>query len=137
MAIEFDVNMDEVVVFSNKLEQLNKTAFPNAVRTALNSAAFYVKQETLLPIAKQVFTERQPNFFRANSRVKMAQLGPVNSMESKIGMVDLSGDNFAVRDLEQQEHGGKIGGKSLIPLDPARTSKRYQKKVAKKSRLGS
>jgi hypothetical protein len=137
VAIILDVNMDDVVVFSNKLEKLNKTAFPNAVKTALNSAAFKVKKETLLAEASKTFEKRQPNFFRANSRVKMVSGMNVNNMESMVGMIDLKGNNHAVKDLEQQEHGGRIGGKSFIPLKTARTSKKYEKRVSKKNRIGT
>jgi len=136
MAIKMDVNTDALVVHANKLEKLNKTAFPNAVRTALNSAAFDVKKDTLLESASKSFIKRQPNFFRANSRVKMADLSSnVNNMESTVGMRDLSGNNHAVKDLEQQEHGGTIGSKTFIPLDTARTGKNYRKKVSKKNRM--
>lgn len=139
-----DVNMDAVVVFSNKLEKLNKTAFPKAVATALNSAAFDVKQNTMLKSSKKAFVERQRNFFRANSRVEMAKGMNVNNMQSIVGFRDLGGKNFAVDDLEQQEKGGNIKGKSLIPLGAkatpahaARTSKKFTKKVAKQHRMGS
>lgn len=137
MAIILDVNMDDVVAFSNNLEKLNKTAFPKAVKTALNSAAFTVKKETLISESSKAFTKRQPNFFRANSRVQMVSGMNVNNMESMVGMIDLKGNNYAVRDLEQQEHGGRIGGKSFIPLKTARTSKKYEKRVSKKNRIGT
>lgn len=137
MAIDFDVNMDEVVVLANKLEKLNKTAFPKAVQTTLNSAAFKVKKETLLKHADKAFIKRQPNFFKANSRVKMASGMNVNNMESMVGMVDLGGNNYAVDNLEQQEHGGTIGAKSFIPLNPSRTSKKYNKRVSKRFRMGT
>lgn len=131
-----DVNMDAVVVFSNKLEKLNKTAFPKAVATALNSAAFDVKQNTMLKSSKKAFIERQRNFFRANSRVEMAKGMNVNNMQSIVGFRDLGGSNFAVDNLEQQEYGGKINGKSFIPLDAARAGRSYKKKVTKRNRIG-
>jgi hypothetical protein len=47
-------------------------------------------------------------------------------MRSTVGFMEsrlrLGGNNFAVKDLEQQEHAGKIGGKSFIPLDSARAN---------------
>lgn len=136
--------MDAVVVFSNKLEKLNKTAFPKAVATALNSAAFNVKQDTMLKTSKKAFVIRQRNFFRANSRVEMAKGMNVNKMESIVGFRDLGGNNFAVDNLEQQEKGGTIKGKSFIPLGSkatpahaARTSKKFTKKVAKRHRMGN
>lgn len=132
-----DVNSDAVVLYSAKLGRLHKSAFPNAVRTALNSAAFDVKQKTMLASSEKAFDHRQRNFFRANSRVNMAQGWDVNNMESQVGFVSLSGTNFAVDDLDQQEHGGLIKKKSFIPLDKARTGKNYKRGVSRKNRLGS
>lgn len=40
--MKLHVNNSEVIALTNKLEQLNRSAFPVAVRTALNSAAFGV-----------------------------------------------------------------------------------------------
>lgn len=115
--VVLNVNTDAVVVFTNKLEKLNRSAFPVAVRAALNSAAFDVKMNQLQRSADLHFKKRQPNFFKANSRVEKATGWYLDEMEAKVGMIDLGGTNFAVDDLEQQEHGGKIGGKTLIPMD--------------------
>jgi hypothetical protein len=123
MAFELNINTDAVVKFANKLEQMNRSALPVAVRTALNSAAFDVKQRTMPQEAHSNFVNRSKNFFKANSKVEMAQGFNVNTMRSTIGFVSkgLSGkNNFAVKDLEGQEHGGKLGGKTFIPLRPAR-----------------
>jgi len=132
---ELNVDTNEVIKFTNSLEKLNRSAFPNAVRNALNSAAFDVKKRTLQISADRNFTKRQPNFFKANSRVFMATGFDIERMEAIIGMIDLGGTNYAVDDLEQQEFGGKIGGKSFIPLDPSRTGKSYSRLVQKKNRL--
>lgn len=115
--VVLNVNTDAVVAFTNKLEKLNRSAFPVAVRTALNSAAFDVKQTELQKSADRNFKKRQPNFFKANSRVEKATGWYLDEMEARVGMIDLGGTNYAVDDLEQQEHGGKIGGKTLIPMD--------------------
>jgi hypothetical protein len=45
------------------------------------------------------------------------------------------GNNFAVKDLEQQEYGGDIDGKSFIPLDNARIGKSYKKSVRANARI--
>ena len=132
---ELNVDTNEVIKFTNSLEKLNKYAFPNAVRNALNSTAFDVKKRTLQISADRNFTKRQPNFFKANSRVFMATCSDIHRMEAMIAMIDLGGTNYAVDDLEQQEFGGKIGGKSFIPLDTSRTGKSYNRLVQKKNRL--
>lgn len=109
--------------FTAKLERLHRSDFPIAVRNTLNSAAFDVKKITMPQSAKQNFTERNKTFFKANSKVIMAQGFAVNSMKSQAGFFSNNlkgGNNFAVKDLEQQEKGGKIKGKSFIPLEGAR-----------------
>lgn len=124
--MRLDINTNEVVKFTVKLEQLRKSALPNAIRGTLNDAAFNVKQKTMPEEATSKFIKRSPNFFKANSSVDKAVGFDVNRMRSTVGFLEsrlrLGGNNFAVKDLEQQEHSGKIGGKSFIPLDSARTN---------------
>ena len=129
-----NINSDALVQLSNSLERINKSAFPMAVRETLNSAAFDVKKRTLLLSSERNFVKRQPNFFRANSRVEMAQGWELRGMKALIGMVDLGGNNYAVDDLQQQEHGGDIDGKSFIPTDQARGGSN-KKLVQRKNRL--
>lgn len=132
---EFRVDTDEVIGFTNRLEKLNRSAFPSAVRNTLNSLAFDVKQRTMLKMTEKTFTIRQKNFFKANSRVETAKGFSLNSMKSQVGFVSLKGNNFAVDDLEQQEHGGDIGGRSFIPLAAARTSNSLNRNVARRNRI--
>jgi hypothetical protein len=118
-----NINSDAAVEFTNKMEKLHRSALPVAIRGTLNKAAFDVKQKTMPATSAQEFENRQPNFFKANSRVDMAKGFDVSSMQSAVGFTEngLKGsNNFAVRDLEQQERGGKIEGRSFIPTDVAR-----------------
>lgn len=127
--VVLNINTDAVIRHSARLEQIRKSALPSAVRGTLNDAAFDVKQRTMPAHAHTTFIKRSPNFFKANSRVEMATGNQINSMRSSVGFFSNNlrsdkgnpADNFAVKDLEQQEHGGKIAGKSFIPLDTART----------------
>lgn len=137
MSLQFNINADAVVVFTNKLEKLPKTALPNAVRGTLNSLAFDVKKDTMLKQSKR-FVNREKNFFKANSRVEMARGNSVDSLQSKVGFLATgkTKNNKAVEELEQQEHGGKIKNRSLIPLKTSRVSKSGKRKVAPRNRLG-
>lgn len=121
--MEIDVNTNGVIYFTNKLEKLNRSAFPNAVRATLNSAAFDVKQKTMPAQARLEFVHRSPNFFKANSKVEMATGWNLHQMKSQVGFKSTNGKNQAVEDLKQQEHGGTIGGRSFIPMDMARIGK--------------
>ncbi len=122
MANTIDINNDAVVAFTNKLEKLHRSALPVAIRSTLNSAAFDVKQNTMPKSAERKFINRSRNFFKANSRVEMAKGFDVDKMEATVGFVTakLRGSNQAVEDLEEQEHGGFIRGRSFIPMDTAR-----------------
>lgn len=135
MGASLDVNTDEMVQLTNGLERFRRSMFPTAVRRALNSTAFDVKKNTLPAATRRIFVRRRANFFKANSRVIMAQGFKVDGMSSMVGMVDLGGTNYAVDNLVQQERGGKIEGKSFIPLDPARVSGSYKRNVKGKERL--
>jgi len=128
-----NINSDAAVSFTNKLEKMHRSALPVAVRGALNNVAFDVKKKTMPFMAKESFTERRKNFFRATSRVQLAKGFNLKSMKSKIGFVGAE-KNQAVDDLNQQERGGSIGGRSFIPMNTARISNSEKKLVRKKNR---
>jgi hypothetical protein len=125
-------NIKPLAGLSKGFEGLHKSAFPVAVRGVLNSLAFDMKQNTLLKSAKLSFVERQPNFFKATSRVEKANGFDVNSMKATVGFI---GKNQAIDDLEKQERGGSIGGRSFVPMDTARTSGSPKKKIKPAARL--
>ena len=119
----FNINTDAVVAFTNTLEKMHRSALPVAIRGSLNSAAFDVKLKTMPISVKKEFVERNKTFFKANSRVVMARGFNVKSMKSLVGFIEMrlkGGNNFAVKDLLQQEFGGTIKGRSFIPTDEAR-----------------
>jgi hypothetical protein len=126
--VYININSDAVVVFTNKLEKLPKYALPVAIRGTLNDTAFKMKMQTMPKKAKAIFEERQPNFFKANSRVEPAKGFDINSMASTVGFISSglhnSATNYAVKDLEQQEEAGTIKGRSFKPLPRARIAGR-------------
>jgi len=130
--VQFNVNTDAVVSLTNKLEKLHRSAFPVAVRSTLNSAAFDMKGNTILSSAAGTFVQRKPSFFKASSRVDSAKGFDVNTMRAMVGF---TGKSQAVEDLEQQEHGGKIEGRSFVPMRTARTSTSDTKPVRANARL--
>lgn len=118
MGTAFNINTDAAVVMTNKLEKLHRSALPVAIRRTLDGAAFDVKKRTLLSTTEKTFEQRKKTFFKAKSRVFKAKGFNVKTMKSTIGFID--GDEQAVDDLEKQEKGGKIGGRSFVPLKSAR-----------------
>lgn len=127
-----NVNTDAAVKLTRKLERMHRSDFPLAVRGTLNSAAFDVKQSTMPASARRNFVQRKANFFKATSRTKKAEGFHVNAMSAMTGF---QGNQQAVRDLEEQEFGGKIEGRSFIPMDPARISGNPNKTIRANARL--
>lgn len=127
-----NVNTDALVKLTNKLEKLNRSAFPVAVRGALNSAALDMKQKTIISSSDDNFIKRKPSFFKAASKVNFATGFAVNSMQAQVGF---KGDSQAVDDLEQQEKGGNIGSRSFVPMNPARVSGAYKKNIRPNARM--
>ena len=127
-----NVNTDALVKYTDKLERANRSAFPVATRTALNSAAFYGKK--ILPtVAKHKFTTRSPSFFSRMSRVETAKGFDINQMSATLGI--LPGDE-AAENLEAQEFGGQIDDRSFIPMKTSRVSKSSDRMVRKKYQVG-
>lgn len=133
--MQLNIDTREVRKYARILKDMSRSALPVAVRTSLNSAAFDVKQNTMPTEASASFVKRQANFFKANSRVEKATGFDIGKMKSAVGFIPLNGTNKAVDDLEQQEHGGNIGGRSFIALKQARTSNSWNKKVKSKARI--
>lgn len=137
---QLNINTDAVIKFTNTLEKLHRSALPSAIRGTLNKAVFDVKTNTMPKTADQTFQKRQPNFFKANSRFENATGFNVNQMKASVGFVEgglRGGNNFAVKDLEEQEHGGGIDKKSFIPLKGARVGNNPAKNVRANARLSA
>ncbi len=138
MAVLFSIDTKASKDFADKLLKMKRSAFPNAVRETLSAAAKSVKQKTMPQTAKKAFAERSPNFFKANSSVEFARGYDIKTMQATVGFVSQKlkgGNNYAVKDLEQQEEGGSINNRSFMPLDGARMSGSRNRLVLKKNRL--
>lgn len=85
--------------------------------------AYDVKLNSMPRKAASVFKKRQPNFFKANSKVIQAKGLKVNEMHADVGFYsnNLKGShNESVKDLEKQEYGGSIDKKKFIAEKGAR-----------------
>jgi len=131
------IDSSAAVKFTNTLEKMHRSALPNAIRSTLNSAAFDVKTNTMSASADKEFTNRAPNFFKANSRVEMAKGFKIDAMIAVVGFAPKGGPGAdkAVKELEQQEYGGNIESRSFVPMDTARVSGN-QTKVRPMNRIG-
>lgn len=124
---KLNINNNAVVQYTNRLEKMHSTILPKVVLGALNDVAFKLKKITLPNTAKKTFKERQPNFFKANSRVEPAKGSNMDTMVATVGMVSTglhnSSTNYSVKELEAQEHGGAIPHKTFIAQKGARAGK--------------
>lgn len=137
--MQFNINTDSVVSFANTMEKMGKTIFPGVVLGTLNDAVYDVKTKTM-PAASDVFEHRTKNFFQANSKFEKASGNNISRMRATIGFFSnnlVGSDNYAVRDLQQQEMGGRIDRRAFIPLDSARSSGSHSKNVRPNARLSA
>lgn len=123
--MQISVDISQLHGYSKKLKSLSRSAFPVTIRKTLNDAAYNVKLNTMPKRTSKTFKKRQPNFFKANSKVISAKGFNTSTMQSQVGFFsnNLKGkNNAAVKDLEEQEHGGKIDRKTFIAEEGARSS---------------
>lgn len=129
----FDVNTDQAIELSAKLEKLHKSAFPSAVRNTLNRAAFETKKN-VPKVTSQKFITRQKTFFKRFTTVDKASGFNINNMVATVGINARLNPQLA-ENLEAQEFGGVVSGKKLIPHDDARTGKSQRKRVSSRNYL--
>lgn len=138
MAIVLHIDSSAVVAYTNYLEKLSNSAIPNTVRNTLSKAAFDVKGKTMPVTAKKNFVQRKPTFFKSASTVDPAKGKDIKTMQSQVGFKAVPKDKGrAVEDLEQQEHSGRIGGRTFIPLKAARTGKSWHRNVKLNLRIAA
>lgn len=121
--MQLNINTKSLEEHVKRLERISRSALPVAIRETLNDAAKDMKTNTMLVQSKNKFINRTENFFKANSSYDRAEGFAVNSMQAIMGMTEgklKGGDNFAVKDLEEQESGGTIDKKGFIPMLAAR-----------------
>lgn len=88
--------------------------------------------------AKGAFVQRKPQFFKAASTVVFAKGYDISKMQSAAGFKQMPNDTGrAIEDLNQQEFGGKIGGRDFVALKGARAAKSWHKSVKKNMRIAA
>lgn len=132
-----NVNNDAVVQLTNKLEKISRSAFPVAIRQTLTNTARDMKTRSILIVSSKEFTNRSKNFFKVFSGFIPASGFNVNSMRATVGIFPKG--NQSARDLEAQEFGGKVSGRSFIPNESgaARVGKSHDKKISKSKALSN
>ena len=129
-----NIDSTALVQHTARLQAINRSALPVAVRQTLDSTAFDVKTKTMLN-ESGVFVKRKPTFFKANSKVEKAQGFNINSMRAIIGFAPINKDkSHSVQDLQQQETGGIIDHRAIIVVEGGRVSKSWGKITKEKYR---
>jgi len=132
----FSVNTDAVIALTAKLERLNKSSFPSAVRSTLNDGAFEMKKKNILDSAKRNMTVRNQSFFKRYTGVKRATGFNVSRMSSESGFSN-SNEKKAKKALEGMEH-NEVGGSDntgAMYLPKSRTSSSSKRLVRRKARF--
>ncbi len=131
----FNVNMNEFIRLTAKLERLHRSAFPTAVRNTLNDAAFQAKKQTPKTAAQKLIIRRK-GFINAFTIVDKAQGWNVNKMVARTGVnSNKSGGKRTAEGLSKQETGGTLKSRKLIPHKKGRTSGSYEKTIKKKNQF--
>lgn len=130
-----NVNNDSVIALTAKLERLKKSAFPSAVRSSLNDAAFEMKGKNILESAKKNMHVKNRGVFKKFTGVNKATGFDVNSMQSEVGFIPkdgIKGDKVP-RGMEGNEVGGTDNDGSMY-LAGARRQKSRKRNVLLKNR---
>lgn len=129
------VNVQNVDRLANKLKETAAFAYPTVIRNTLNNAAFEARK--LVPAeAKEIFTTRNKGLFKAFVQVEKATGKDVRTMQSAVGIRNDSKSKLA-SDLSQQEIGGTVQDRGLIPMKQARVSSSNEKSVKKSNYLNN
>ena len=130
MANAFNINTDEVVVLTQKLEQLHRSAMPVAVRQSLNRAAFNMKTKGVSEMAGRKFIIRRPTFIKSHIGYnKSPNTFDINKMVSEVGIIQ--GKSRSGDQLEKQEFGGRISDRN-VPTIHVRIGEQLKNKITGK-----
>lgn len=133
-----NVNTDANIILTNKLERLNKQAFPAAVRSTLNDAAFISKKQNILESAQRNMKVRNPSFFRKFTGVDRAKGWNVESMRATVGFINTDPDpkkgQKAIEGMESNEFGG-VDRTGAMYMKKTRTSNSAMRLVRRKARF--
>lgn len=130
--VRLDVNTNANIILTAKLERLNKSAFPSAVRSTLNDAAFEHKRVNLPLSAKANMDVKNPSFFRKYTGVKRAAGFNVSSMYAEAGFSPSNEIKAkkALEGMQKNEIGGSDDDGGMY-IGKSRTSRGLVKKNAR------
>lgn len=133
--MKLNVNTKANIVLTAKLERLNKTAFPSAVRSTLNDAAFEMKKTNIPESAKKNMTVRNKTVFKKFTGVKKATGFNIEGMAAEVGFIPKDGikGNKVPTGMESNEVGG-TDEHGFMYMPKTRTSKSSKGLVRRNAR---
>lgn len=123
------VDFTEFNKMQAELSKLHRAVLPNSVRSTLNDLAFDVKKRTLIPAVDKTMILRNQSFFKKYSGVERAVGFEVNKMFSEVGFIPAGSASKAVDRLEQQDEGGVLDKRNMVPLNKSRVGSTIKGKV--------
>lgn len=135
-SFKFNVNTSGVIHLTAKLEQMNKYAFPAAVRSTLSDAAFAMKQKNISESAERNMTVRNKTVFKKFTGVERAKFNRnIESMSAAVGFIDKDGvkGSKVAKGMEANEAGG-VDTDGLMYMKKTRTSNSPKRLVRRKDR---
>ena len=133
MPIKININADDVVGLTRKLERMRRSQVPRVMGSTLNRLAFESKKRLPEEFKKKGFENRRKNFYRFVSRFEKVKTFNVSKMTSSVGVANVTTSD-AAKNMEQQEKGGSIE-KTFTPSEQARISGSNSRQVKTKNRL--
>lgn len=130
----FNVNTNASIILTAKLERLNKSAFPSAVRSTLSDMAFIMKKQNILNSAKKNMKVKNPIFFKKFTGVNRATGFNVNTMFSEVGFKNTDPNPIkgkkAIQGMEHNEVGGKDSTGAMY-MKPTRNTRGLVKRTSR------
>lgn len=110
-SVNIRVDSSELKKYEKDLKKLHKSAYPVAVRSTLNNAAFEMKKDDFQKSVKKNFKGlKSKQFFVRHSGVEKATGFNVKTMNSKMGMLEMGNPaaRKAVSEMPKHEKSGVI-----------------------------
>jgi DNA-binding protein YbaB len=134
---QFNVNTEAVIHLTAKLERLNKSAFPSAVRATLSDGAFEMKIKNIAISAGKNMTVRNKTVFKKFTGVERAKFNRnVESMSATVGFIPKDGikGSKVPEGMEKNEVGG-TDDDGMMYLPKTRVTGSSKRLVRNKSRF--
>ena len=131
-----NVNTEAVIHLTAKLERIKKSAFPSAVRSSLNDAAFEMKGKNIEASARQNMTVRNRTVFKKFTGVAKATGFNVKTMQSQVGFIPKDGikGKKVPEGMERNEVGG-TDNEGAMYMEKSRISNNRDRLVRRKARF--